>query len=490
MNISSTSANTRKNTMPQPITKGYSSLSLKPVVFQIPGCCTRRGMVHDKIVVSIRTLIPALVVTLVLSLGLFGCSSDSGDSNIADPDQGSKEPASFSIAASDLERELYPEVTDSDYEALLEGNRRFALDLYQQLRGDDTRNLFYSPYSISVALAMTWAGARGNTADEMANVLHFTLEQEEFHPAFNKLDLYLSSLGQETEDEEFILSIENSIWGEKTYTFLDDFLDLLAVNYGAAMNLLDFLYHADESREIINQWIEDQTNGKIEDLLPENTIGPDTALVLTNAVYFYGSWLYQFDEEFTSDGIFNALDGNQVTVPMMEQTEVFRYMSGDGFQAIDLPYEGEETGMLIIVPDEGTFEAFEQTFDTKTLGVVLDGLTSTNVTLYLPKWEFVAECKLKETLKSMGMVDAFTAADFSGIDGTHDLFIDEVFHKAFVAVDESGTEAAAATAVVVAYTSIDPSVPLEIDRPFIFLIMDYETETILFAGRVTNPGAG
>jgi serpin B len=450
-------------------------------------------MMCNKIVESIKSLTPALVVSLVLSLGLFGCSSDSGDSNIADPDQGSKEPASFSIAASDLERELFPEVTDNDYEALLEGNRRFALDLYQQLRSKDeeARNIFYSPYSISVALAMTWAGARGNTADEMADALHFTLEKEEFHPAFNKLDPYLSSLGQETEDEEFILSIENSIWGEETYTFLDGFLDLLAVNYGAAMNLLDFLYQPDKSREIINEWVEDQTRGKIEDLLPENSITPDTRLVLTNAVYFYGSWLHQFDEESTSDGIFNALDGSRVTVSMMQQTEIFRYMSGDGFQAIDLPYEGEKTGMLIIVPNEGTFEAFEQTFDTETLGVILDSLTSTNVTLYLPKWEFIAECKLKETLESMGMVDAFTAADFSGIDGTHDLFIDEVFHKAFVAVDESGTEAAAATAVVVSLTAVpDPPVALEINRPFIFLIMDYETETILFAGRVTNPEAG
>lgn len=447
----------------------------------------------NKIVVYIKSLIPALVLSLVLSLGLFGCSSDSGDSNIADRDQGSKEPASFSVAASDLERELYPEVTDSDYEAFLEGNRRFALDLYQQLcsKDEEAGNIFYSPYSISVALAMTWAGARGNTADEMADALHFTLEQEEFHPAFNKLDLYLGSLGQETDDEEFILSIENSIWGDGTYTFLDDYLDLLAVNYGAAMSLLDFIYQPDVSREIINQWVEDQTNGRIEDLLPENSITPDTRLVLTNAVYFYGSWLHQFDEESTSNGIFDALDGSQVTVSMMQQTEVFHYMSGDGFQAIDLPYEGEEAGMLIIVPDEGTFEAFEQTFDTETLGVVLDGLTSTNVTLYLPKWEFIAECKLEEILKSMGMVDAFMAADFSGIDGTHDLFIDEVFHKAFVAVDESGTEAAAATAVVVSLTAVpDPPITFRIDRPFIFLIMDYEIETILFAGRVTNPENG
>jgi len=433
---------------------------------------------------SVKPLVLALTVSLIFSVLPFGCSSDSSDG----VDQSTDETLSFSVAASDLERDLDSEVSDSDYETLLEGNLRFALDLYQQLRSEETGNLFYSPYSISVALAMTWAGARGNTADEMADVLHFALEQEELHPAFNKLDLYLTSLGQETEDEEFILSIENAIWGEETYTFLDDFLDLLAVNYGAAMNLLDFLSHPDESREIINQWVEDQTNGKIEDLLPENSIGPDTALVLTNAIYFYGSWLYQFDEEFTSDGIFNALDGSQVTVSMMEQTEVFRYMSGDGFQAIDLPYEGEEAGMLIIVPDEGTFEAFEQTFDAETLGVVLDGLTSTNVTLYLPKWEFIAECELKETLKSMGMVEAFTAADFSGIDGTHDLFIDEVFHKAFVAVDESGTEAAAATAVVVSLTAApDPPVPLPIDRPFVFLIMDYETGTILFAGRVTNP---
>ena len=462
----------------------------------------------DKKIESIKSLVLALIVSLVLSLGLFGCSSDSSNNtdqgsgiSTSSPDnntdQGSEESVSLSVAASDLEQELYPEVIDSDYEALLEGNRRFALDLYQQLRIEDegAGNLFYSPYSISVALALTWAGARGNTADEMADVLHFTLGQDALHPAFNELDLYLTSLGQESEDEEFILSITNAIWGEETYTFLDDFLDLLAVNYGAGMYLLDFIEHPNESRETINQWVEDQTNGKIEDLLPLDSIDPLTRLVLTNAIYFYGSWLHQFDEELTSDGIFNALDGSQVTVPMMEQTEVFRYMSGDGFQAIDLPYMGYQTGMLIILPDERTFEAFEQTFDAEALGVVLDGLTSTNITLYLPKWEFTAECALKEVLRSMGMVDAFSCdgiiADFSGMDGTYRLCITDVFHKAFVAVDESGTEAAAATAVVVSLTGVpDPPVPLQIDRPFIFLIMDYGTETILFAGRVTNPEDG
>jgi serpin B len=153
---------------------------------------------------------------------------------------------------------------------------------------------------------------------------------------------------------------------------------------------------------------------------------------------------------------------------------------------------GYQTGMLIILPDEGTFEAFEQTFNPETLSIVLDGLTSTNVTLYLPKWDFETEFSLSETLKDMGMIDAFTdAADFSGIDGTYDLLIDEVFHKAFVAVDEFGTEAAAATAVVVSVAGVpDPPIPLRIDRPFIFLIMNYKTGTILFAGRVTNPEAG
>ena len=438
----------------------------------------------NRVIKSSRSAILALIVSSVFSLLFYGCvGNQTGDVGNSRSDK--RTP--FSVAASALERSLFPDIIDSDYEVLVEGNRQFALDLYQQLRSEATGNLFYSPYSVSVALAMTWAGARENTAHEMAEVLHFMLEQDAFHPAFNKLDLYLTSLGQDTEDEEFILSIENSIWGEETYTFMDDFLDVLAANYGAAMYLLDFMGRPNESRETINEWVKDQTNGKIEDLLPEGSVTSLTRLVLTNAIYFYGAWLHQFDEDNTSDGIFHTLDGSPVTVSMMNQTEIFRYMSGDGFQAIDLPYEGGEVGMLIIVPDEGTFGAFEQTFDTEVFRTVLEGLTSTNITLYLPKWGFKAGSKLKKTLQNMGMVDAFDNADFSGIDGTYTLFIDDIYHKAFVAVDEFGTEAAAATAVVMVVSAPGPSITLQIDRPFIFLIMDYKTQTILFSGRVMNP---
>jgi len=399
--------------------------------------------------------------------------------------------APFDVAGSDKERDLAPSVTDSDYNQFLAGNREFALDLYAGLLGKDG-NLFYSPFSMSLALAMTYAGAKGNTAVEMAEVLTFPLSPDKLHPAFNKLDLLLSSLGSDTKDEDFTLSIENSLWGEKTYEFRGDYLDIIAVNYGASMYLLDFVNRPDESRQIINEWIEEQTKEKIKNLLPEGSLTTMTRLVLTNAIYFYGSWLKQFNKEMTAEKPFNLTDGTLVNVPMMSLTDDFLYTNGQGFQAVKLPYEGGETGMLIIVPDKGTFAGFEKNFNSLTLSNISESLETVHVELSMPKWEFESEFAMKDTLMKMGMDDAFTArlADFSGIDGTMNLFISNVFHKAFVSVDEFGTEAAAATAVTVGVTSIPPGpeVTLTIDRPFIFLISDFSIDTILFAGRVVNPG--
>ena len=396
----------------------------------------------------------------------------------------------FKILKSDLGRDLSPDVQESDFSEMLDGARQFALDLYRQLRDSNEGNFFYSPYSISIALAMTYAGARENTALEMADALNFTLSQDKLHPAFNKLDLILTNLGQNTGDEEFILSVANSIWGEQTYSFLDDFLDILAVNYGAAMYLMDFKNKPDESRRIINAWVEDQTNDKIKDLLGPGTITSITRLVLTNAVYFYGSWIYQFNEENTTEENFTLLNGSQVSVPMMKQEEHFSYSEGEGYQAVELPYEGGAAGMLIIVPDINTFEIFEQNLDNQVLSDITNSLEYTNINLNMPKWEFKSDILLKDTLRSMGMNDAFLGgtADFSGIDGTFYLFITDVIHQAFVSVDESGTEAAAATAVIVGETSLPPEpVIMHINKPFIFLIRDSQTGTILFAGRVLNP---
>jgi serpin B len=395
------------------------------------------------------------------------------------------------LLKSDKERITSPDVSTSEQALLVDGNSAFAFELYQALR-EQEGNLFYSPHSISVALAMTYAGARGDTAEEMADTLHFMLEQDRLHPAFNWLDAELASRGegaQGKDSEGFRLNIVNAIWGQKGYEFLTEFLDVLAENYGAGLRTLDFINQTEESRLAINDWVSDQTEGRIKDLIPEGVISPATALVLTNAIYFNAAWEYPFDEDMTTDGPFYLLDGGQVIVPMMEQTEAFGYTDGEGYQAVELPYDGEELSLVILLPEAGNFEAFEEGLQAEQVCDIITGLQPSGVTLTMPRFEFDSEFSLKNTLEDMGMPSAFGAADFSGMTGTRDLYIRDVLHKAFVSVDEAGTEAAAATAVVMEEEAPEPLVEVTVDRPFIFLIRDIETGAILFVGRVLNPAA-
>jgi serpin B len=404
------------------------------------------------------------------------------------------QPAAAEVLKSDKGRITSPNVTQSEQALLVEGNSAFAFKLYQELK-EKGGNLFYSPYSISLALAMTYAGARGETAQQMADTLQFLLEQDRLQPAFNWLDAKLASRGEGAAGKDggkFRLNIANDIWGQKDYEFLPAFLDVLAENYGAGLRILDFITETEKSRVTINDWISDQTEGRIKDLIPQGAIDALTRLVLTNAIYFNAAWEYPFDDKVTSDGPFYLLDGGQVTVPMMKQTESFGYTKGAGYQAVELPYDGEELSMVILLPASGNFEAFEQELQAQQVDAIIKDLQSTRVALTMPKFEFDSQFSLKDTLAGMGMRDAFSPgdADFSGMTGNRELFISEVVHKAFVAVDEAGTEAAAATAVIVGMTAVSPS-PLEvtIDRPFIFLIRDIETGAILFVGRVLNPPA-
>jgi serpin B len=409
------------------------------------------------------------------------------------------QPAAAEVLKSDKERITSPNVTQSEQALLVEGNSAFAFELYQklvkELAGKDA-NLFYSPYSISLALAMTYAGASGETAQQMAATLHFLLGQDKLHSAFNWLDAELASRGQGAagkDGEGFRLNIANAIWGQKDYEFLPAFLDVLAENYGAGLRILDFITEAEKSRVTINDWISDQTEGRIKDLIPQGAISELTRLVLTNAIYFNAAWKYPFDEDMTANGPFYLLDGGQVTVPMMRQTESFGYAKGEGYQAVELPYDGEELSMVILLPASGNFEAFEQELQAQQVDAIISDLRNTQVTLTMPQFEFDSEFSLKDTLAEMGMWDAFSPgdADFSGMTSNPELFISDVVHKAFVAVDEAGTEAAAATAVVVGTTAMpeEPSVEVTLDHPFIFLIRDIETGAILFVGRVLNPGA-
>ena len=436
------------------------------------------------------------VLTLIALVGLVGCSGPA-----AGP--GGDRPPGQS-AQSKRPRVTSPDVAAPDLEDLAGGNSEFAFDLYQHLRqGNEDDNLFYSPYSISLALAMTYAGARGETERQMANTLRFALPQERLHPVFNGLDLELASRGEGAEGKDdkgtrpgrrvqgFRLNIVNATWGQEGYEFLPEFLDTLAENYGAGLRLLDFVGDADAARITINDWVSEQTEGRIEDLLPQGVIDALTRLVLTNAIYFNAAWAAPFEETLTADGTFHLLDGGEAAVPMMHQAESLGYAEGESYQVVELPYDGRELSMVILLPETGEFEPFEDSLDAEEVNGILKDLAYRQLALTMPKFKFESEFDLAKTLAAMGMPDAFTsAADFSGMTGVSDLFISDVIHKAFVSVDEAGTEAAAATAVIMKLsTAVEEPVEVAVDRPFIFLIRDIRTGTILFVGRVTDPGA-
>jgi len=398
------------------------------------------------------------------------------------------------IVRSGKQRVMSPDVAGPDLAQVISGNSAFAFDLYQQLR-EAKGNLFYSPYSISLALAMTYAGARGQTERQMADALHFMLSQDRLHPAFNALDLELARRGKGAEGKDeggFRLNIVNAIWGQGGYEFVAQFLEILAEHYGAGLRTLDFVNAPEESRVTINDWVSEQTEGRIKDLIPQGVINTLTRLVLTNAIYFNAAWSNPFEPELTADGPFYVLDGSQVTVPMMRQTESLGYAEGDGYQAVELPYDGEELSMVVLLPQAGEFGPFEGSLSAELVDGILSDLTHRQVALTMPRFEFESGFGLKDTLAAMGMPDAFSqTADFSGMTGGRDLFIADVIHKAFVSVDEAGTEAAAATAVVMELTAAMPEEPIEvtIDRPFVFLIRDIGTGAVLFVGRVLNPSA-
>lgn len=396
-----------------------------------------------------------------------------------------------------------PTTPGDDISILVDGNTEFTFDLYRELK-DSEGNFFFSPYSISTALAMTYAGARGETEQQMADTLYFTLPQERLHAAFSVLENSIKERGRaittvlspegETIQEEvdgFRLNIANALWGQKDYSFLQDFLDLLQAYYGSGLSALDFINEPEESRLAINQWASEQTEGRIEDIIPPGVIDAFTRLVLANAIYFNAHWQHQFSESATHDGVFHLLDGDNVNVPMMHQEEQFDYAEGDNYQAIRLPYLGNEFAMTVLLPVEGQFEDFDNSLDAQILKDITSKFESQRVALTLPRFQFESSFQLNQALSDMGMPNAFSGgADFSGMTGNTDLFIGSVLHKSFVAVDEEGTEAAAVTAVIMVLSAPPPATfNFTADRPFIFLIQDIETESILFMGRVLNPAA-
>lgn len=400
-------------------------------------------------------------------------------------------PSTFSrIAESTKSRETNPSIIESDVANLVDGNNAFAMDIYNSLRTENG-NLILSPYSISLALAMTYAGARSETETQMALVLHF-MPQDQLHPAFNVLDLALekSPINLEKDQEPMKLNIANAIWSEQTYSFQQDFLDLIALNYGAGIHLADFINQAEPARKAINNWVSDETNSKIKDLLPQDSVGPDTRMVLVNAIYFKADWLRPFEANSTYDAPFNLLDSTQVNAKIMHTDGDIPYIQGNGYQAVELAYADKTAAMDIIVPDSDNFETFESSFNQGILNEILNDMQPTSVALGLPKFQFTKDFNVSNALKELGMNNAFdrNLADFSGMAVKKDLYIGSVIHKAFVAVDEEGTEAAAATAVIMEGAAARMNdVSLQIDRPFIFVIRDTVHGQILFIGRVLNP---
>jgi serpin B len=376
--------------------------------------------------------------------------------------------------------------TPTDMAQRIARTNDFAVDLYNEIKTDEG-NIIVSPHSITTNFGMVYAGARGVTEKEIAQVLHFNYPPVDFHTVLKELNDLLQSRGGTVDPQHFHLKIASSAWGRDDFSYLQSYLDTLSVYYGAGMQFLDFAGQPELARLTINQWVENETDGLIQDLLQPGSINPLTVLVLANAIYFRGSWLHQFDPRVTGPREFNRLDGSTVTVQMMSVERSFDYHDGNGYEAIALPYEGEECSMLLILPDEGNFESFEASFTPAGLDAIVSELHRTYLLVHLPKFSFVTRYQLKSCLEAMGMETAFNpSANFSGINGVGGLWIDWVAHKAFISVDEYGTLAAAATAT--GFTVGIPPV-FDANRPFIFVIRDDETGTILFVGRVVDPSA-
>jgi len=363
----------------------------------------------------------------------------------------------------------------------VQGTTRFALDLYARLR-TDKGNLFFSPYSIAAALAMTYAGARGHTASQMAQALCFLLDQAELHPAFASLAARLDEVGRQGQVQ---LKVANSLWPDQSCTLLDCFIALTRQYYGAQTTKVDY-GDPPAAAGTINAWVEAQTENRIRDLLsPDMVTG--ALLVLVNAIYFKGNWASGFDPQHTRKAAFQVAPAEQIQVEMMTQTRGLRYGEDHQVQILELPYAGGAVSMLVLLPDQHDGLArLEASLTAESLGKWMAQVQHQPVAVYLPRFGTTWSFQLRDTLRAMGMRDAFSVnADFSGI-AAGPLMLADVVHKAVVTVNEEGSEAAAATAVITRGGSTSPVV-FRADRPFLFLIRDNGTDSILFLGRVTNP---
>ena len=368
---------------------------------------------------------------------------------------------------------------------LAKGNNAFAFDLFQHL-GKQSGNIFVSPFSISTALAMTFAGSRTETAKEMGTVLH--LPKDKVHPLFKAL---LESL--DGRDKPYQLHVANALWGRKGSEFLPGFLSGVEEFYHGKLQKMDFAGDTEGARQAINKWVEEKTEQKIKELLIPGILSPETKLVLTNAIYFKGTWLNTFEKDLTKDQDFFTASGTTQKVPLMEMTAQCLFLEEKDFQALELPYTGKDLSMVVLLPrTKDGLPALEATLSQPRWQEILTRLApETDVQIFLPRFKVTLAMFLGETLQALGMKLAFGNADFSGIDGTKSMSISEVIHKAFVEVNEEGTEAAAATAVEMS-DSFQPEGPkpapvFRADHPFFFVIRHKPTDSILFMGRLASP---
>jgi serpin B len=373
----------------------------------------------------------------------------------------------------------------ADSDIVIDGNTRFAFDLYQKLKAANPgENIFLSPFSISTALAMTYTGARGETEKQMAQTLHFSLPQKPLHQTFSSLQAGLQN------SKGYELAIANRLWGQKGYPFLPDFLKFIDAQYQGGFEAVDYRQDPQGALKTINRWVEEKTKEKIKDLLSEQDINRLTRLVLTNAIYIKGSWQAKFLPQNTITASFQLEGGKTVPAHLMSQTEKFKYLDANTFEALELPYSGDKLSMLVLLPQKGTeLGKLEQMLTLENLRAWRSLMEEVKVRVFLPKFKTESRFLLNDPLIALGMKDAFDEklADFSAIMGKKDLYISKVIHKAFVDVNEEGTEAAAATAVVMLTKSMSMETVFRADHPFIFVILDKKSGNILFLGRLMNP---
>lgn len=381
-------------------------------------------------------------------------------------------------------------VNAADQAEVTRGNNAFAVDLYGHLR-QQNGNLFFSPESISTAFAMADAGARGETAAEMARVFHFTLPPDRLHPAMGAL-----LAGMNAPHPGYELRVADALWAQQDARFMSAYLTAIESDYGAGFHRVDFKTQSEAVRGTINQWVEQQTNNRIQNLIGPGVLSSRTRLVLTNAIYFKGTWRTPFEKAATQDGEFHVSSAQTITAPLMHRTGGYRYYDGGTFQELEIPYQGDELAMVAVLPKQTDgLTALEQQFTSAAAEQWIDKLApAQKVILTFPRFTMTQQFELSGTLGSMGMPQAFTpAADFSGMTGKPEFSISAAIHKAFIDVNEQGTEAAAATAIGMTAAAMrmpapePPPIVFRADHPFLFMIRDTKTGAILFMGRVEDP---